>query len=737
MKKIYIILFFLTLLGFFYKPVLFESRYPIPSDNLVYLFHPFRDYFADTNPRGIPYKNPLVVDPVTQQIPWKILGTTEIASSNLPLWNPYSMAGYPLLGNIQSSPLYPFNFLLALPFIQGWTIFIILQQLLAGLFFYFYIRNHKLSEIASLLGSATFSFCGFIISWLEWGTIVHTGMWLPLILLALDKYSGETSQKKWLIIFATGIAMSYLAGHLQTFVYLLLFTIIYSLVFIPLKKNIVFGVTILLVFLLLSPVVLAQVTHLLLSARNVDLNWQEPGWFLPWQHLVQFIAPDFFGNPSTGNYFGVWNYGEFIGYIGILPLLCAIIAGVFVRNKRTLFFVSAVLISLLFMLPNPISQLPFQLSIPFLASAQPTRMLFIVDFSLCVLAVIGFEYLIKTKRRLNIYLIFPLVFVLLLFLLGYFIVGKNGDYLQYWSVTKKNLILPTALLVSSTALLLFHSYFPEKKRIFASLVILFVTILDLLFFATKYTPFVSENYFYPKTSAILFLEKDIKENRIMATDRRIFHPNIPIIYKIQSIDGYDPLYLQRYGELMAAAKRNNPDISSPFGFNRIITPNNFDNEIINLLGVKYILTLNDYSNESLEKVFQEGETRIYENKDVFPRVFLVNNLHVVANKKEAITAMFGSDMNLRSTAIIEDTSDTLSKNFASGSATILEYKANKVSIEVASKGESFLVLTDTFYPSWKAFISGKVTKIYRTDYNFRGVIVPKGKHIVEFRNTLL
>ncbi len=737
MKKIFIILFFLSLFGIFYKPVLFESRYPIPSDNLVFLFHPFRDYFADTNPRGVPYKNPLVVDPVTQQIPWKTLGLSEMTSGNLPLWNPYSMAGYPLLGNIQSSPLYPFNFILTLPFIHGWTIFIILQQVFAGIFFYLYVRNHKFSEIASLLGSVAFSFCGFIISWLEWGTIVHTGIWLPLILLSVDKYTQEASQKKWLLVLASSIAMSYLAGHLQTFVYIILFTLFYSLIFIPIKKNVVFGLTIFLVFLFLSPVVLAQVTHLLLSARNVDLNWQQPGWFLPWQHLVQFLAPDFFGNPSTGNYFGIWNYGEFIGYIGILPLLFAFIAGIFVKSRRTLFYIGAVLISLLLMLPNPISQLPFQLSIPFLASAQPTRLLFIVDFALCVLAVIGFDYLIKTKKRLNISLIFPLSFVLLLFLLGYFIVGKNVDYIQYWNVTKRNLILPTTLLVSSTVLLLFHSYFPEKKRIFASLVILLVSVLDLLFFASKYTPFVSADFFYPKSSVISYLEKNVEENRIMATDRRIFHPNIPSFYKIQSVDGYDPLYLQRYGELMVAAKRNEPDISSPFGFNRIITPNNIDNEIINLLGVKYILTLTDYSNEKLEKVFQEGETRVYENKNVFPRVFLVNNLVVVDSKEDAIKEMFRPDVNLRTTAIVENESDTLRKKFASGSATILDYQANRVSIEVLSEGDSFLVFTDTFYPSWKAFINEELTIIHRTDYNFRGVIVPKGKHVVEFRNTLL
>ena len=51
-------------------------------------------------------------------------------------------------------------------------------------------------------------------------------------------------------------------------------------------------------------------------------------------------------------------------------------------------------------------------------------------------------------------------------------------------------------------------------------------------------------------------------------------------------------------------------------------------------------------------------------------------------------------------------------------------------------GEGFLVLTDSYYPTWQASIDGKETKIYLTDYNFRGIIVPKGEHTVEFYDKL-
>ena len=57
-------------------------------------------------------------------------------------------------------------------------------------------------------------------------------------------------------------------------------------------------------------------------------------------------------------------------------------------------------------------------------------------------------------------------------------------------------------------------------------------------------------------------------------------------------------------------------------------------------------------------------------------------------------------------------------------------------IETENGSTGFMVLTDSFYPTWKATIDGKGTKIYRTDYNFRGIIVPAGNHKIEFYDTL-
>jgi len=221
----------------------------------------------------------------------------------------------------------------------------------------------------------------------------------------------------------------------------------------------------------------------------------------------------------------------------------------------------------------------------------------------------------------------------------------------------------------------------------------------------------------------------------METDSRILPPNFSVTYHLQSLDGYDPLYLERYGELISAIERNKPDIHAPFGFDRIITPTNISSRLINLLGVKYVLSLTDIHQANLKKVFVEGQTNIYRNADAFSRVFLVNTIKKANNKNEAIALLFDKSINLHRTAIVEGW-DSSRTNFANGTVRVTKYQADSISITTRSSGGTFLVLTDTFYPTWHVMVDGRQVQIYRTDYDFRGVFIPKGDHTIVFADSL-
>lgn len=719
----------------------------IPADTIIGLYHPFRDLYAKDYPRGIPYKNSLITDPVRQQYPWRWLVIEVEKKQILPLWNPYSLAGTPLLANFQSGAFYPLNILFfSLPFHMAWSYLIFLELLLAGIFLYLYLSNLKLSKPARILGAITFSFCGFSVSWLEWGTVIHAALWLPLVLLSIDKIALNTKNKNlllWSLAYIFSLISSFFAGHLQTFFYLSAFSLVYFFARwfqFGKKKNIFFLFIILnSLFLILTSIQWIPTLQLIsLSARNIDLNWQVSGWFIPWEHLIQFVAPDFFGNPVTLNYFGVWNWAEFVGYVGVLSLILAIFALFFRRDKKTLFFGTAFFLSLIFSLPTFFAKLPFILQIPFVDTSQPTRLLFITDFSLAVIAALGFDRFIKSAKGI----FYPVGFVGLIFALLWGFVSFGSNYLsaEHLSVAKQNLIFPTAMFASSIGVILFYllpRHFLKRKDLKEAAAYLFVVVVafDLLRFGLKFNPFTKQEYLFPSTPSIEYLQKNIGYHRFMTADSRILAPNFAVAYKLQSIDGYDPLYLMRYGELIAASERGNANISPPFGFNRIINPHNYSSAFTDLLGVKYVLSLSDISTNNHIKVFQEGETQIYENKRVLPRTFFVRNVTSVKTKEEAMAALYDLRDSLDEIAVVEEM-DRNPVEFNIGTAEIIKYEENKISIETKNEGEGFLVLTDSFYPTWKARIDEKEVKIYLTDFNFRGVVVPSGIHKIEFYNNL-
>src|SRR3989344_5459280 len=147
-KHYFFIIFLFIVSGFFLLKL--QIGLPIPSDTIVGLYHPFRDIYSKDYPRGIPFKNFLITDPVRQIYPWKELSVDLLSKFEIPSWNPYEMTGKPLLGNFQSSPFYPLNIILLIkPFYLSWTIFIIIQVFLSAVFMYLYLLNLKISKSAS------------------------------------------------------------------------------------------------------------------------------------------------------------------------------------------------------------------------------------------------------------------------------------------------------------------------------------------------------------------------------------------------------------------------------------------------------------------------------------------------------------------------------------------------------------------------------------------------------------
>jgi hypothetical protein len=214
-----------------------------------------------------------------------------------------------------------------------------------------------------------------------------------------------------------------------------------------------------------------------------------------------------------------------------------------------------------------------------------------------------------------------------------------------------------------------------------------------------------------------------------------------IYYRLPSLGGYDAVYIKRYGEFIASLSHGS---LIEAGRSVVSFPRNgsYAKQAVDLLGVKYIVhKVSDghapwafpfwTSKEGIfPTIYNDGVYQVFENRNAFPRVFLVSDYTVESNPQKILDTMFGSNFNLRKEIVLEQ--DPKLKLSGQGEVNIANYSSEKISITTNSNGNNLLFLSDTYYPGWQAYVDGHRTQIYRADFAFRAIYIPKGEHQIEF-----
>lgn len=751
--KIWPILVILVLVFIFFWQFFLKGLVPIPADVIVGIYYPWRDHVWNNLVAGVPFKNGLLSDIVSIIYPWRIYGVELLKNGNWPLWIPQALAGTPLLANFQSGLFYPLNFLFWIfSNTIAWSLYIILQPILASIFCFLFLKNHKLSSFSALIGSIIFAFSGFSLVWFEYGVVGHAGLWLPIIFLAIDKLF-EKFSFGWLIAGALAVGFSILAGYPQISFLVFLASAFYTIYkFFSSEKSVRRKAAVYIFFIFVLGIFISAVQIFpglelwQLSIRSRDPTAAAFNFGLnPLKNLVLFLVPDFYGNPATGNFWGWGAYNESASYVSIAGLLLAIIALFsFTKERNLTFFRFLLLFSLLIVFANPLSNLIFNSNLPILASSSAGRFLFLTDFSLAVLIAFGTELLMK---KIKLKLLYPLVPFVIVFLFILFIVflrpeiWPDRNLITNLAVSRRNLILPTIFIFSSLVLFLLTQL--KKFSIFRKLIfvlILFLIVFDLFRFGWKYVPFTSKDYLYPETRLTNFLKNQGDLYRFTG----LIPQSMFIPYNLSSPEGYEPLMIRRYSEF--ANRVNEETFSQISTGSRWVIVNRRESPLLKLLGIKYFLSFNSdpksnwdpqyfqYSKEKYEMVFQYGKSQIYENREVLPRAFIVHDFRIL-NDEEILKTLMREDFDPTQQLLLEENpQNTPEKKIADDQVKIDQdsYLNNNLSLVTKSASDGFLFLSDAFYPGWRASVDGKETKIYRADYAFRALFLPKGEHLVKF-----
>jgi hypothetical protein len=152
----------------------------------------------------------------------------------------------------------------------------------------------------------------------------------------------------------------------------------------------------------------------------------------------------------------------------------------------------------------------------------------------------------------------------------------------------------------------------------------------------------------------------------------------------------------------------------------------------------------DLSNARLQLIYEDSDqVLIYKNRGAMPEAYLTSAIVFVKSLAEAAEIMEDSRFNPRETTIIEAAEQIASgisrpqikengKNPQGNSPRVTRRDPNTVLVEYESSEDAFLILTDTFYSGWHAYLDGEEQPIYRANLAFRAVKVPPGKHELKF-----
>jgi hypothetical protein len=120
-------------------------------------------------------------------------------------------------------------------------------------------------------------------------------------------------------------------------------------------------------------------------------------------------------------------------------------------------------------------------------------------------------------------------------------------------------------------------------------------------------------------------------------------------------------------------------------------------------------------------------------------VFVVDRQRTIAGDKASLAAVTAPGFNGRGVAVTEHPVPGIQQAAGTASpptgatARLSSYGAQRVVIDATANDPSLVVLTDSFYPGWKATVDGKPASIERVDYVLRGVRVGPGHHTIVMR----
>lgn len=746
--KLFVPIFICILLtiGVFHRFFIY-GEIPMPGNFMVSWYEPWKTVNTVNGVPTIQHK-PIGDDIFRQIYPQKYLAIQQIKQGLLPLWNPYNGSGQPLLATLHSGFLNPFSLLLFFG-VEGWAWYIILQFPLLFLATYGYSRLIQLSKISSLISSSVLCLSGVVITRIIYGDYIYALVALPLLLTAIELFI-----HKRILLFAVLLPISiwflFVSVQPQISLYIYCTVLLYAIVRLLKLRITIFnkhisGVWGFLVFscigfgLLGIQLIPTLELYSYANVTKASSSFIFEKFLVPFSHLISIGIPNFFGNPGTYNFWGYTDYVETVGSVGTVSLLVSLVSGLlFVKKRIVAFFTTTAIVTVLLTIKSPITALLYNIPLPVISTSIPTRIYILTTFSIAILVGYGIDYMMHTcnKVRFRNTIIGWSIIVLFFFChISFFIFNISCiNQVNCTNVAMRNSLLEGIFVGGFLSFSIVTYIFFTNRIKYVAFCLLGIVICSGFYNSNKFIPFSRKEYIMPSHSVMSQL-KSFSPVRIRGEREAQISTDFATYYEWFDSNYYDPLYIKRYGELFSYAHTEDKNL----GLSRsdILMDSYVEDQKVadklhrlsQLVGIGYLVTKSIKNNDQV--VWNQDNWNIITYQNYLPRAYVSSNV-VSKNEQEILPYLFSNDFDPQKTVVIEEDISFINNDDGIVSLNFSEYTSQKVKINISTENEKMLVLTDTYYPGWKAYVNGEETKIYRTNYAFRGILVPSGFSTVEF-----
>jgi hypothetical protein len=659
----------------------------------------------------------------------------------LPLWNPLNDFGVPMLAQWNPAMLYPPSlFYLVFPLSWSLGVFNVAHLFLAGMGMYFLARRWTGNQLAAAVAGAAFAFNGLNWHMLMWISNLAACAWMPWVVLAVEQAWRRGG--RWLAGAALAGAMQMLTGSPEIIMLTWLFVgALWAQEFVwgGLPRGWMTG-RFAAVGLLVTGLAAAQLLPFLELAKHSqrDAAYSSTlGWAMPLSGLANFLAPLFHCYPAGQGLFVQYDQYWVASYYSGAGLLLLAAAGVWgARNRRVWLLAGAGILSVWMALGDKGHLYSWvKAALPALGMLRyPIKFVVLAVFTIPLLAAYGVSWQRsetgESTRALRVMRNIGVVLLLLLAAIVW-VAWRHPMVEDDWPATWRNALSRAVFVVAAPGLLLALGRAPEfRLRAMLAVLLLLALWLDVYTHAPNLSPAMNRGIYAPGLiRADLKLDGPAEASRFMETKpvmdkvhylslkdpaadylcrRLTLFDNCNLLDDISKADGFFSLYLRdsfHVTELLYAADDNSPDLKGLEDF----------------LGISHLSATNIDATKILD----------WTARSSYLPLMTAGQAPVFAMQSNIWPALVSKNFDPRETVYLPpEAQPFITARRADAKIIFTDIQAQRLNAEVEAASPSLLVVAQSFYTPWHAYVDGARVKLWEANGAFQALEIPAGRHEV-------